>query len=61
MKELERTKQLQSIEMQMEYEKRRALTEVKFKYLLFEFLLFLFRMKKIASMNDIDSKILLLH
>lgn len=28
MKELERAKQLQSIEMQMEYDKRRALTEV---------------------------------
>lgn len=28
-KEIERTKQLQTIEMQMEYEKRRALTEVK--------------------------------
>ncbi len=28
MKEMERAKQLQTIEMQIEYEKRRALTEV---------------------------------
>lgn len=28
-KEIERTKQLQAIEMQIEYEKRRALTEVR--------------------------------
>ncbi len=28
MKEIERTRQLQTIEMQLEYDKRRALTEV---------------------------------
>jgi len=47
--------------MQIEYEKRRALTEVKFNFTqkisIFSFIN-LFRMKKIVSMNDIDSKIL---
>ena len=60
MKEIERTKQLQTIEMQLEYEKRRALTEVKQKnpqISLFLSNIIFFRMKRIESMNDIDSKI----
>lgn len=58
LKEIERTKQLQNVELQMEYEKRRALTEVIDLLRIFcrNKRSFFLRMKKIESMIDIDSK-----